>query len=197
MKEKENTKELLQKVSENDMAAFNQFYNIYYTRTFRFCYCFLRNRDACKEVVSDVFLAVWKSKNRLPEIKNIDLYLYIIAKNTSYRYLNNEAATGYVMLEEIPLSMEKQAGNPEEDLLANEMEQTLTEVVNSLPEKSRMIFLMSRQEGLKYREIAEILGLAESTVHVQARIAVKKIVMQMRKHYPDLDLTFFLLVLLK
>lgn len=192
----ENIKKLLLRVSEDNMVAFNQFYDYYYKKTFQFCYCILRDKEACREVVSDVFLSVWKSRNRLSEIANIELYLYVIAKNTSNHYLSNALSFGHVNLDEIPLSMEKQEGNPEDDLLANEMERTLTETVNNLPEKSRVIFLMSRQDGLKYREIAEILGLAESTVHVQARIAVKKIVEQMKKHYPDLDLDLAILLLL-
>ncbi len=193
MKDTDKIRNLLQKVSEDNMIAFNQFYDCYYTKTFRFCYCFLRNKEACREVVSDVFLSVWKSKKRLPEITNIELYLYIIAKNACYRYLNNNSSSKYVMLDQIPMSVEQLDDNPENDLLTSEIEQMLTEVINDLPEKSRIIFMMSRRDGLKYREIAEILGLAESTVHVQAQIAVKKIVEQMRKYYPDIDLAILFL----
>ncbi|RHJ94222.1 RNA polymerase sigma factor [Parabacteroides bouchesdurhonensis] len=193
----ENIRELLCKISEDNMIAFNQFYDCFYVKVFRFCYCILRNKNACGEVVSDVFLSVWQSRKRLLDILNMELYLYIIAKNTCYRYMKNEKSSEYVMLDEIPVSVERLEDNPENDLLANEIENTLTEVINKLPEKSRIIFLMSRQDGLKYREIAEILGLAESTVHVQARIAIKKIVEQMKKYYPDIDFVVFLLLLLK
>lgn len=197
MKDTQNIKDLLLKVSEDNMVAFNQFYDYYYTKTFRFCYCFLRDKEACREVVSDVFLSVWKSKKKLPEIINIELYLYIIAKNTCYRYLKNNSSSKYVMLDEIPMSLERLDDNPENDLLTSEIEQMLTEIINDLPEKSRVIFMMSRQDGLKYREIAEILGLAESTVRVQARIAVRKIVEQMRKYYPGIDLATLLLLFCK
>ena len=60
--EKNDLNDLLISVSENDDYAFRVFYDLYYRSVFRFAYYFLRNREACGEVVSNVFVAVWKSR---------------------------------------------------------------------------------------------------------------------------------------
>lgn len=57
----------------------------------------------------------------------------------------------------------------------NEMEKLVREAINSLPKKCRAIFLLSRMEGLKYREISERLGISVNTVECQMGIALKKL----------------------
>ena len=69
------------------------------------------------------------------------------------------------------------------------------EAINDLPERCRTVFLLNRQEGLSSREIAEALSLSESTVRVQIKIAVDRIVAGIRTHYPDLKLVSLLLFL--
>lgn len=68
------------------------------------------------------------------------------------------------------------------------MEELVRRMVNDLPERCRTVFLLSRHEGLSSREIAEALSLSESTVRVQIKLAVDRIVAGIRKHYPDLKL---------
>ena len=78
MEKKKELENLLVSVSENDDYAFRVFYDLYYRSVFRFAYYFLRNREACGEVVSNVFVAVWKSRVALRRIENIDAYLYVV-----------------------------------------------------------------------------------------------------------------------
>ena len=68
-------------------------------------------------------------------------------------------------------------------------------LINDLPERCRTVFLLNRQEGLSSREIARALSLSESTVRVQIKIAVDRIVTGIRKHYPDLKLISLLMFL--
>ena len=68
-------------------------------------------------------------------------------------------------------------------------------LINDLPERCRTVFLLNRQEGLSSREIAEALSLSESTVRVQIKIAVDRIVAGIRTHYPDLKLVSLLMFL--
>ena len=146
MEKKKELENLLVSVSENDDYAFRVFYDLYYRSVFRFAYYFLRNREACGEVVSNVFVAVWKSRVALRRIENIDAYLYVVARNEANRYLKESRTR-------------------------------------------------RRQEGLSSREIAEALSLSESTVRVQIKIAVDRIVAGIRTHYPDLKLVSLLLFL--
>ena len=104
--EKNDLNDLLISVSENDDYAFRVFYDLYYRSVFRFAYYFLRNREACGEVVSNVFVAIWKSRVSLRRIGNVEAYLYVVARNESNRYLREcQAQRRCLSLEEIPVAV--------------------------------------------------------------------------------------------
>ena len=200
--EKNDLNDLLISVSENDDYAFRVFYDLYYRSVFRFAYYFLRNRKACGEVVSNVFVAIWKSRVSLRRIGNVEAYLYVVARNESNRYLREcQAQRRCLSLEEIPVAVidrnspPHDADTPDSGLIESEIEELVGRLVNDLPERCRTVFLLNRQEGLSSREIAEVLSLSESTVRVQIKIAVDRIVAGIRKHYPDLKLVSLLMFL--
>lgn len=179
-------------VSENDRNAFNMLYEVYYDQVFRFAYYFLKEKEACREVVSDVFFSVWQSRKRLDEITNPEAYFYIITKNEATRYLTRHTDHRNVSLEEIPLQLAEVRGtSPDDELQNREIEALLTRVIDELPDKCRVIFLMARQEGLRPKEIAEILSISESTVRVQMKIAIEKIIARVRPHFPHLTWIVF------
>ena len=194
MEKKKELEDLLVSVSENDDYAFRVFYDLYYRSVFRFAYYFLRNREACGEVVSNVFVAVWKSRVALRRIENIDAYLYVVARNEANRYLKESRTRRRCLsFEEIPPPHSEDA--PDSRLIEAEVEELVRRLINDLPERCRTVFLLNRQEGLSSREIAEALSLSESTVRVQIKIAVDRIVAGIRTHYPDLKLVSLLLFL--
>ena len=200
--EKNDLNDLLISVSENDDYAFRVFYDLYYRSVFRFAYYFLRNRKVSGEVVSNVFVAIWKSRVSLRRIGNVEAYLYVVARNESNRYLREcQAQRRCLSLEEIPVAVidrnspPHDADTPDSGLIESEIEELVGRLVNDLPERCRTVFLLNRQEGLSSREIAEVLSLSESTVRVQIKIAVDRIVAGIRKHYPDLKLVSLLMFL--
>lgn len=202
--EKKDLNDLLISVSENDDYAFRVFYDLYYRSIFRITYYFLRNREACGEVVSNVFVAIWKSRVSLRRISNIDAYLYVVARNESKRYLREcRTHRRCLSLEEIPISvldrnsppLSSDGEAPDSHLIESEIEELISRLVNDLPERCRMVFLLNRQERLSSREIAQILSLSESTVRVQLKLAVDRIVAGIRKYDPDLKLIPLLMLL--
>lgn len=201
-----NTKQidaLLASVSKNDDYAFRVFYDLYYKSVFRFTYYFLRNKEACAEVVSNVFVSIWRSRVSLCQVNNIEAYLYVVARNESNRYLKAcRANRRCLSLEEIPISMIDKStlsldgdNAADNQLLEHEIEEMVQCLVNELPERCRTVFLLNRQEGLSSRQIAEALSLSESTVRVQIKIAVDRIVTGIRERYPELKLVSLFLFL--
>lgn len=181
---------LVQSVSEDNRRAFNLLYEVYYEEVFRMAFYFLQNKEACREVVLDVFFSVWQSRKKLREISNLEAYLYIVTRNEAIRFQNKKRNHQYLSIEDIPIRLEvKEEATPEEALVDREIEELLTQVINQLPEKCRLIFLMARQQGLKPKEIGQILSISESTVRVQMKIAIEKIVEKIKPHFPDLTLT--------
>lgn len=163
-------------------------------RFFRFAYYCLGEKEACREVVTDVFFSVWQSRKRLKDIDNIDTYLYISVRNESFRFQARNKDLNRASLNELlPLMEEEDEGSPEEHLELKEMREMLDKAIDELPEKCRLVFLMSREEGLKTKEIAEILSVQESTVRVQMKIAIEKLVARLKPSFPNISFSLLLM----
>lgn len=196
--------DLLVSVSEDNDYAFRVFYDLYYRNVFRFAYYYLKNREACREVVSNVFVAVWKSRVSLRQIVNIEAYLYVVARNEANRYLKrSHSRPRSLSLDDVPAVVLDRRGDAslqggeasDSRLIDSEVEELLNRLVGDLPERCRMVFLLSRSEGLSVREIASMLSISESTVRVQIKTAVDRILEGLRRYYPDLKLITLLLLL--
>jgi len=187
-------KTLLKMVADDNRLAFNMFYDLYYDQIFRFSYYFLKDTEACREVVAETFFSIWQSRLKLKDIENIETYLFVTVRNEATRYLSRSSKSRFVLLEDTTLQLTaRENESPEDKLLMEEMERILNRVIDELPEKCRLIFLLARQEGLKPKEIAERLSINESTVRVQMKIAIDKIVASLKPHFPDI--TFSLLLM--
>lgn len=188
----EDTHLLLKRVSADDGDAFRFFYNLYYKDVFRYAYYFLGNKESCREVVSNIFFSIWQSRSSLTKVDNLESYLFIVSRNESSRYRRQQYLEEAVSLDELTFSLEHAApDSPENDLLYNEMNSTLSDIIQNLPDRCRMVFILSRLEGLEYGQIAQRMNLTESTVRVQMKIAIDKIMVALRKYYPHLTLAAF------
>lgn len=185
------TEQLLALIAQGNRKAFDAFYHRYYDRVFRTAYYYLKDTEACREVVSDVFFLIWKMGGRLASVGNAESYLFIVARNEATRRMarDNETCRRHVSLSETTAAHDVGADSAADNLMElSELREALAEAVDALPEKCRIIFLMSREEGLDSRRIAEILGISDSTVRVQLKIAVEKIVARMKQIFPHLPL---------
>ncbi|WP_347030068.1 sigma-70 family RNA polymerase sigma factor, partial [Bacteroides intestinalis] len=130
------------------------------------------------------------SRKRLKDIENLEAYLFISVRNEVTRYNKKNGRLNRVSLDELPVQLEiTEEESPYDKISYKEMEQLLGKIIGELPEKCRLIFLMARQEQLKPKEIAERLCISENTVRVQMKIAIEKIIKQIKPYYPDLTLS--------
>lgn len=190
---KQNIMNLLSSVSSDGRGAFEHFYNLYYDQVFRFAYYCLGEKEACKEVVSDVFFSNWKSKARLKEIDNIDTYLYITVRNEALRHISRSNSVNKIQMDQLCSFEPEEEATPEGMLESQEMRELLNLAIDELPEKCRLIFLMIREEGLSTKEVAKILSIQESTVRVQMKIAVEKLIKRLKSDFPDISFVFILI----
>ena len=190
---KQNIMNLLSSVSSDGRGAFERFYNLYYDQVFRFAYYCLGEKEACKEVVSDVFFSIWKSKARLKEIDNIDTYLYITVRNEALRHISRSNSVNKIQMDQLYSFEPEEEATPEGMLESQEMRELFNLAIDELPEKCCLIFLMIREEGLSTKEVAKILSIQESTVRVQMKIAVEKLIKRLKSDFPDISFVFILI----
>ncbi|GAA0538286.1 RNA polymerase sigma-70 factor [Chitinophaga japonensis] len=182
MKEKSIIADLQQKIAlYEDMNAYRALYELLNERLFWFVYSFVKSREAAEEIVSDVFIKLWTIRNELPSIANLQVYLYVIAKNFSKNYIIREYKYPHVCLDEIPLDATTSV-NPEELYISAEMAGRINHAIRELPPQCRLIFQMAREHGLKHQEVADILGISRITVRNQLTIAARKIAQSVYPH---------------
>jgi RNA polymerase sigma-70 factor (ECF subfamily) len=161
---------------------FNRLVESYYARLCDFSFFVVHSKELAEEVVDDVFMKVWDRVDEVYHIENIAAYLFRAVKNTSLNYLESKyrhPVDFFDNLSEVSVSVEVKT--PEEEMISEELGAAVSSAIQALPEKCKLIFLLAKENGLKYREIADILGLSEKTVENQISIALKKISEQLQK----------------
>lgn len=188
MKETDFISEVLIKhIVAGDREAFRLFYDIAYPIVYRFSRYFLSNKNDCEEVVSEVFYIIWKQRDHLLSIKDLKAWLYIVSRNEAYHYLKQKERYFNISIDDIPIELYVDIGTIDGKLIEDEMLKVYNTAVAELPERCKLIYLMVREERLKYKEIAHILSISEGTVEQQMNIAIRKIITVVKKHYPFLS----------
>lgn len=167
---------LQRKISrDSDQQAYEELYKLYFERLYRFALSMVRTPEPAEEIVSDVFTRVWQHRARLAAIENLPVYLYVSVKNFSLNYLSRKAKEIITYFEDYEPDTAGFDADPEQIFITSEMVKRIEQAVGELPPKCRMVFKLIREDGLKYREAAEILNISIKTVEAQIAIAMKKI----------------------
>lgn len=171
-----NIKELQQRIAlYEDLKAYQALYELLAARLKRFCFSFVKSNEAADEIVSDVFIKLWQIKNKLPEIDNLKVYLYTVAKNFCLNYITRNFKNPVVLLDEIDIEPVVHIGNPEELCISSDIVNRIRQAIRQLPPRSRLIFQMVKEDGMRYKEVAEVLHISVLTVRNQLAIAVQKL----------------------
>ena len=169
---------------------FSELYLIYYPKLVRFAKEFVMLEEDAENITQDVFTDLWEKREAMDHIENMNAYLFRLVRNKCLDYLKHKVfEQKYVenirMAFEIELNLKFQSLD-RSDVSAiseeNETKKLVQAAINSLPKKCRDIFLLSRMEGLKYREISERLGISVNTVECQMGIALKKLRMKLNTY---------------
>lgn len=166
--------QLLHLLRSDDRAAFAEIYDRYWEYMSLYVLKITRSpEDAC-DIVQDVFVSIWKRRAELMINGSLKAYLLKSVRNLSLRYIEkNISKKGF--LASLSLYWKNSCVSTTHALEFHELESKLTRVVAQLPPKMQQVFVLSRHENLSYREIAQRLGIAETTVKKQVNNALKLI----------------------
>lgn len=166
---------LKENIALGNEQAFRQLYNHVSKQLIEFAYSMVKERDAAFEIVDDVFVKLWKNRINICSIINLKVYLYKAVKNTSLNYISKKARENInEPFDHIDIQINNGV-NPENKMIISEIYEKIDAAVNSLPPRCKMIFKLVREDGLKYKEVAEVLNISENTVDAQMVIAVHRI----------------------
>lgn len=159
----------------DDMAAYRKLYDSLHRELFLFSYSIIKSREVAEEIVSDVFIKLWRIRNELPAIENLTVFMYTIARNLSINHITRNYKYPKVSLDTIEVENIATFDNGEELFISAELSRRVGLAIQGLPSQCKLVFQLAREHGLKYREVAAILNISELTVRNQLVIAAKKI----------------------
>jgi len=166
--------ELWDKIKLGDSKAFDLLFERYWSAIYSTAFIYLKDQETCKEIVNDIFLNIWQKRHVL-EINSFKAYLTTAARYHVYKVVKKEKLSPIQLIEnysEIPES-KNSINLGEEKILYQEMENDIDSVLNTLPQRCREIFVMSRINHLSNQEIADQLGISKRTVENQLTHALK------------------------
>lgn len=167
-------KECFQRLANEDASAFSTIFELYKKRVFGVSFKMLKTEIEAEEIVQDVFLSIWMAKGRLADIHDPEAYLFTITYNTIYTHLK-KISSNQKLLNTLISHLTQIQNTTEETIAANETQKLIHDAIQLLPPQQRMVYQLSKQEGLSYDDIAERMHIARNTVRNHLAEAMKTV----------------------
>jgi RNA polymerase sigma-70 factor (ECF subfamily) len=161
----------MQDIVNDDVEAFENLFNTYCQPLINFTYRYVRDVQVAENLMQEVFVRIWTKRKQLDPTANVKAYLYTAAKNEALKYLRHNKVVSSNARD--ILGLKKEVKTPETTLDENELAAAVQQAVDELPEKGRMIFSMSKYDGLTYAQIAQIQNISKKTVETHIGRALK------------------------
>lgn len=176
MLENDQIKRLLSAIAlDNDQVAYKELFILLHNRLKQFSYSILKSGEEAEELVSDLFIRIWQKREQLTSIESPLLYFYTTAKNLAFTRLNKQKRQVNISAEDWLVQMNSVYFDPEQLMMTEEMMRQIKKAINDLPPRCRLIFKLIKEDGLKYKEVAELLHLSIKTVEAQMAIALRRL----------------------
>ncbi|MDR2918161.1 MAG: RNA polymerase sigma-70 factor [Tannerella sp.] len=169
--------------SQFGQNSFDHIYVVYYPRMIRFAREYILQIEDAENIVQDIFLSLWEKREVLEVKISLTAYLFTLVRNRCLNFLRHQAIKDEFSKEfeakRIALEELNHSFSSDEDI-----ETIVNEAINKLPERCKAIFIKSRIEGKKYKEIAEELDVSVNTVENQIAIALRKLRLELKDYLP-------------
>lgn len=172
-----------------DIAGFEKLFKTHYSRLCSYANLFLNDPDAAEDVVQEVFFKLWKNRADISINTTVKSYLFRAVRNGCMNVIDHiSVREAYKIVNEEDIK--EAEGNLIDGTIVSELEQKIRETIDLLPAERRKIFIMSRFDGLKYREIADQLNISVKTVENQMYQALRFLRERLVDYLPLLLLIF-------
>ncbi len=151
---------------------FHRLFHAYYEKLHRYAFTILKDNHIAEDIVQAVFLKLWEKKDQLLMENQIGSYLYRTTYNLSLNYIRDNK-TRKRHIKNVSKTIHSSVDNVNEKLSGSELSIHIHEVIETLPPRCKLIFLKSRKEGKKYKEIAAEMNISVKTVEAQMGKALK------------------------
>ncbi len=158
-----------------DESVFQEIFKAKYNRVVGFCNQFIFDIDASRSIAQESFLKLWLNREKVLTENGINSFLYTAARTQCIDYLRHEKVRSNFEKQEMMLVGDILKSYNFDSIEFSELEDAVGRAIEGLPERCREVFLKSRYEGKKNREIAEELGIALKSVETNMTRALKSL----------------------
>jgi RNA polymerase sigma-70 factor (ECF subfamily) len=181
LRHEQPTATYIDQIREGEIAAFEVIFREYYEKLVRFSLGYIGSREAAEDLVQDVFARIWEQRHGWEIRESLAAYLYGSVRNRCLDYVRHQlverqwadhvVAARAAASDELHLESEPADAAIEQD----EVDRAIRAAVDRLPERCRQTFVLSREHGLTYHEIAVVMGVSAQTVKIQMGRALKSL----------------------
>lgn len=166
---------LIAGLKKGDARCYETLFQRFYGKFVQFVNCILQDKDAARDIVQDAFIRVYDNRERLQEGLSIENYLYVIVKRLMMNFIRDRKWHADITNQLIDNQLITQLGGGEEAVFAHDTRSLVREEVARMPAQRKKCYLLSREQGLSNKEIAEQLGLSVRTVERHITLALSQI----------------------
>jgi len=177
--------ELVVRLIEGDEAAFRAIYDQLHARVFRLLTTLVKEREQAEELLQEAFVSLWLNRKKLDAAQPLYPYVYLTARRLAidhFRRKMTEAEAKQQLLRQA----DGRSYETEEVVHAADLHRFTAEAIKTLPKQQQTVFILSRQEGLSYDEIAERLQISRNTVKNHLVSALKTL----KVHFVKNNITY-------
>lgn len=163
-----------------------------YTGLCRFAFGYVKDEEAAKEIVQEAFVSLWEKRHSIDPSKQVRTYLSTTVRNRCLNYLRDNRKFSGRMLE-LENHPHEPAFHQPDKLVEAEIRERIERALDTLPEKCREVFHLSRNRQMKYYQIADHLQISVKTVETQMSKALQHMRLHLSEYLPMLVIFFAIL----
>lgn len=165
--------DIIGRIRQGDKQEFEKLFRSSYVSLVRYAKTLLRDHDTAEEIVQELFFRLWQDRQNLRIESSLNGYLYRSVHNRSLHYIEHQKVVSR-HAGEIIAGAELTSEPVTEAIYYSELQARVARVLERLPDRCRVVFRMSRFEGLKYNEIADKLAVSLKTVEADMGKALRE-----------------------
>lgn len=178
--------------------TFSEIYSLYYRKSYLYVKSYVHDNMVAEDIVSEALIKLWERMKQKP-VELIAPYLFSILKNRALDYLKHQAIQQSVhnaitqsLNREIEIRITSLEASDPNDIFSNEVHKIIEDTLNSLSERTKEIFILSRFENKSHKEIAEIYRISVKGVDYHINLSVKELRNALKDYLPIIGLLTFL-----
>jgi RNA polymerase sigma-70 factor, ECF subfamily len=165
---------LVRRIKENDKLAFELIFNKFSRKLYYFTLGYVHSQSESEEIIQNVFVSLWENRDMISEAFPLQNYLYKVTVNHIYNYFKHQLVRRRY-IENMILEGTDIDQDTVQDILTNDLGEIVNKIIGELPLRQKVIYRLSRVDGLSHFEIAQRLGLSVRSVENQIYRALKYI----------------------